>query len=356
MLPLRVRSYYSLMRGLMSPAEICRRARAFGNPSVALTDRDNLYGLWQFLAACKREKLRPIIGSEVSEPGTDRMATCLVKSETGYNNLCRLLSRRHADKHFQLAEELPHHTEGLLILSQDREVLEALQRLGLNPVADLGAWPVAQSSKLKKWAEKSGIRATATHDCGIAEPEHAEIYMLLRAIDTNTSISKIREELAHASIASFAAPNIYEERFAMWPEVIEESHRLASLCDFTGPKFDLVMPPWEGDDPDTTLREWAYSGARRRYGADLGEIVVERLEHELQVIASMGFSSYFLVVRNIVHRLEENGRRKKRRICGRGSGRHHWWHIALKSPMSALSNTTSILSDFSIPGAVIHPT
>ncbi|MDJ0623980.1 MAG: DNA polymerase III subunit alpha [Desulfocapsaceae bacterium] len=320
MLPLRVRSYYSLMRGLMSPAEICRRARAFGNPSVALTDRDNLYGLWQFLAACKREKLRPIIGSEVSEPGTDRMATCLVKSETGYNNLCRLLSRRHADKHFQLAEELPHHTEGLLILSQDREVLEALQRLGLNPVADLGAWPVAQSSKLKKWAEKSGIRATATHDCGIAEPEHAEIYMLLRAIDTNTSISKIREELAHASIASFAAPNIYEERFAMWPEVIEESHRLASLCDFTGPKFDLVMPPWEGDDPDTTLREWAYSGARRRYGADLGEIVVERLEHELQVIASMGFSSYFLVVRNIVHRLEENGRRKKRRICGRGSG------------------------------------
>jgi DNA-directed DNA polymerase III PolC len=83
------------------------------------------------------------------------------------------------------------------------------------------------------------------------------------------------------------------------------------------------MPPWQGGDgrkAPLVLREKTYEGARRRYGDDMGEPVVERLEHELKVIDDMGFSSYFLVVRDIVHRKGADGRRKKRRICGRGSG------------------------------------
>jgi DNA polymerase-3 subunit alpha/error-prone DNA polymerase len=60
------------------------------------------------------------------------------------------------------------------------------------------------------------------------------------------------------------------------------------------------------------LRDGAYKGARKRYGDDLPETVVDRLEHELLIIEKMGFSSYFLVVQDIVSRSP--------RICGRGSG------------------------------------
>ncbi|MFZ0241973.1 MAG: DNA polymerase III subunit alpha, partial [Desulfobacterales bacterium] len=73
--------------------------------------------------------------------------------------------------------------------------------------------------------------------------------------------------------------------------------------------------PWIEDRGDTAgqlLRGAAYAGARGRYGDDLPEAVVERLEHELRIIEQMGFSSYFLVVRDIV--------RRSPRICGRGSG------------------------------------
>ena len=76
-------------KALRSPAALCRLARQHGYPGLALTDGDNLYGLWPFLAACRREGLRPMVGAEVSEPGSTRRVTCLVEDEGGYANLCR---------------------------------------------------------------------------------------------------------------------------------------------------------------------------------------------------------------------------------------------------------------------------
>ncbi len=84
---------------------------------------------------------------------------------------------------------------------------------------------------------------------------------------------------------------------------------------FNGPQFGIVMPPLlnrNGDDPNRHLRTAAYAGARERYGEELSEGVVDRLEHELLSIADMGFSAYFLIVQNII--------RHSPRTCGRGSG------------------------------------
>ena len=101
LVPLVVRSGFSLMWGTATPAAICRRARALGYRRLALTDTDNLYGLWSFLSACDREGIRPIVGAEVTEPGSRRRSVCLVESPAGYANLCRLLTRRHREPAFQ---------------------------------------------------------------------------------------------------------------------------------------------------------------------------------------------------------------------------------------------------------------
>ena len=74
----------------------------------------------------------------------------------------------------------------------------------------------------------------------------------------------------------------------------------------------LVLPPWEGGDAVTELRRAALAGAERRYGLPLPAAVTSRLDHELAVIDTMRFSSYFLVVRDIVGPFS--------RTCGRGSG------------------------------------
>ena len=320
-IPLRIRSHYSLMRGTMSPEKICARAKSFGHNSLAITDRDNLYGLWSFLPACKRHGLKPIIGAEISEPGSRKLAVCLVRDDRGYRNLCRLITKRKSDIVFSLVRELPQYQDGLCILSRDQKILQALHEKGIDPVADLGPTPTGEMSRLRRWSKSKGLRVVATHDCEVAESSEADLFVALRAIDNNISMSEAAERYPLQSVKAFQPPKVYADRFSMWPEAIEESCRIAEECTFRGPNFGLVMPPWEENiSAAETLKEWAYEGARKRYGADLSEIAVDRLEHELQVIEDMGFSSYFLVVRNIVHRLEENGRRKKRRICGRGSG------------------------------------
>jgi len=311
------------MRGTMSPARICERASRFGYSGVALTDRNNLYGLWPFLAACRREGLQPIVGAEIDCLKTKASVTCLVQNDAGYAGLCRLLSQHHQRADFDLARALAHQAEGLFVLARETSMLEYLQASGVACFAELGPRPTEAATQLKRWAEERGITTVATHDCGIADGGERELFVLLRAIARNCSVSNIEERYRERVLNAFDSPQECRERLSIWPEAIEQSYALARQCLFTGPNFGLVMPPWDGDDggdAEEALRHRAYKGACRRYGDDLGEEVVDRLEHELQVIKEMGFSSYFLVVEDIVHRKDANGRRKKRRICGRGSG------------------------------------
>lgn len=79
MVPLRVRSSFSLLRGTASPAELCHRAHRFGYRRLALTDEENLYGLWAFLAACREHGIRPLIGSEIRLADTAEKLVLLVE-------------------------------------------------------------------------------------------------------------------------------------------------------------------------------------------------------------------------------------------------------------------------------------
>lgn len=323
MFPLRVRSYYSLLRGTASPQVLCRRARELGHPGLALTDQDNLYGLWDFLKACAREGLRPIIGAEVSEPGTDQVVTCLVQNGEGYSNLCRLLSRRHMVEIFQLAGDLPPLAEGLLVLCRDHKLLTDFQRAGIAVAADLGAHASGVARALRIFARANNIPAVVTPDSDLADAGDRDLYCLLQAVRTGSTMSRVMQPKTTRGINVLRGPSEYQEAFAVWPEAVAATDAVAASCTFTGPDFGVIMPPWragEGLDAAVVLREKAYNGAQGRYGDDLGEPVVERLEHELKVIEAMGFSSYFLVVRDIVHRKGPDGKRTKRRICGRGSG------------------------------------
>ena len=323
MLPLRVRSYYSLLQGTASPVALCRRAKALGYSALALTDRDNLYGLWDFLKGCKREGLRPIIGAEISEPGSNTIITCLVQNKEGYTNLCTLLTKRHLDKNFNLVTDITSRAGGLIVLCRDIALLQNYKDMGVRVVADLGAQPSALSRRLRAFAGEHGLAAVATADSDMSKESDRQLYCLLQAIREGSTISRVMQQETTVAINWLAGEDVYSKRFAVWPEVLQATEKIAESCTFTGPDFGIVMPPWRGGEglqPVLVLREKTYLGARRRYGDDLGEPVIERLEHELKVIEDMGFSSYFLVVRDIVHRKGADGKRKKRRICGRGSG------------------------------------
>ena len=131
MIPLTVRSSYSFMWGTAPVKQICRAARRLGYKRLALTDTDNLCGMWPFIAACRREGISPILGAEVTQSDRGQRAVCLVENDTGYRNLCRLLTRRHLDEDFDLTTAVPAHGAGLVVLTQNPDLLRTWHSTGV---------------------------------------------------------------------------------------------------------------------------------------------------------------------------------------------------------------------------------
>ncbi len=312
--PLAVRSHYSLMRGTDSPDAICRAARRMGYDRLALTDTDTLAGLWKFLYACREEGLTPIVGAEITDPKKGHRAVCLVKDAAGYANLCRLITRRQRDPAFDLSTALPRRSAGLRVLTAQADLLSAWHHAGVHTAAALPRRPPSPFDPLVQHAKRRGIPLVATPDSFFIRPGGFELHRLLRAIAGNTALSRIAPADTAAADAWLAPAAVYGRRFAHCPEALANTVSLADELAFSGPDFGRVMPPGPdatGPRADAYLRRAAYAGAHDRYGPPLAESVVERLEHELTVIAAMGFATYFLAVKWIVS--------QSPRTCGRGS-------------------------------------
>ncbi|MBW2285152.1 MAG: DNA polymerase III subunit alpha, partial [Deltaproteobacteria bacterium] len=315
MVPLTVRSNYSLMWGVDNVQRICRSALSLGYDHLALTDTDNLYGLWPFLSACRREGITPIVGAEITEPEKGRRAVCLVENGGGYANLCRLLSRRHMEDGFDLETGVKTHGNGLIVLTKDPDLLTSWHGAGICVAAAMPRRPMPYGHRLCRTARYLGVPLVATPGSFFLDAAHHATHRILRAIERNSTVSRLGPGDVAPANAWLADSDEYSRRFAVCPEAVAATDRIAERLRFRGPEFGLVLPPWKdrrGRTAAQCLREAAYAGACRRYGNDLPEPVVDRMENELGIIRKMGFSAYFLIVRDIVG--------FSPRTCGRGSG------------------------------------
>jgi DNA polymerase-3 subunit alpha/error-prone DNA polymerase len=248
---------------------------------------------------------------------------CLVRDRYGYGNLCNLITRRKTDREFSLLRDIERHHGGLAVLSTSLHILQRLKNSEIDIVANLGSRATEHGGTLRKWALAHDVPAVATMAAHMATAQEEELFALMQAIRTNSRLEiKAVKNKEDDRVSWIEKPVVLRQRFAVWPEVLAAAELLAERCAFQGPDFGLVMPPWNGGKGNAAkaLQQAAYDGACLRYGDDLSEAVVERLEYELEIIETMGFSSYFLVVRDIVHGNSGGKEQKRPRICGRGSG------------------------------------
>ena len=315
MVPLVVRSHFSLMWGASSVERLCRAARERGYDRLALTDTDNLYGLWPFLKACRAEGLRPLVGAELTEPGTGRRAVCLVENAAGFSNLCRLIThRKRQGEAFDLGQAVVARAEGLTTLTAHPTLMETWREAGVFVAASLPRRASVTPMRVRRAARRLDLPMVAVPGAFFADPGDHVVHRALRAMALKVTLPRLGPRDVAPADAWLAEPARYRRRFEVDPATLRATEVLAERCAFTGPDHGTVLPPWGGADQPATgaLRRAAYRGARRRYGDDLSEAAVERLEHELRVIEEKGFSAYFLVVQQIV--------RRSPRVCGRGSG------------------------------------
>nr|WP_320016441.1 DNA polymerase III subunit alpha [uncultured Desulfobacter sp.] len=320
MIPLAVHSHYSLMWGVPGVRDLCARAKALGYKALALTDTNNLYGLWPFLAACAEFNLRPVVGAEITAPHTGTKVVTLVKNSTGYANLCRLLTQRHRDPYFNLEQAVPPLGQGLILLTPSAQCLihwHTLSRQGmdLDLAAFIGRAPVSRNHPLCRAARAAKLPLVAAPDSYFLSPGDHEIHALLRAIETKTSLSRLSVEQIAPADAFLGSPSHYCQKFAAMPEALAATRVLAERLEFSGPDFGIVMPPYTpplGQTCSGLLRQKTMTGAIKRYGPNLSSRVLKRIDHELAIIEQTRFSSYFLVVADIV--------KQASRTCGRGAG------------------------------------
>ena len=322
-------SNFSFQRGASSARELFDRAVRQGYRALAITDECTLAGIVRAWQASKDTGLPLIIGSEVRIEGGPKLVL-LVENLTGYQALCRLITRarRRAEKgrYQALWEDLDEMGEGVLAIwlpmdkKADAEGQRLYERFGerLWLGIELHRGP-DDARHLKHWqalARRLRIPAVACGDVHM----HARGRRALQ-----DCMTAIRHHLPVAEAGCHLFPNgerhlrPRDELAQLYPpELLAETLRISERCHFQLSQLKYqypheLVPP--GHDTRSWLRKLVEDGARWRWPDGLSEKARAQLEHELELITDLNYESYFLTVHDIVRFARERGI-----LCqGRGS-------------------------------------
>lgn len=337
--PLLVSSCYSFHYGTMFPRDLVREARSLGYRSLALSDRNGVYGIPAFLEACgedgSREAApgaraergpeggpRPILGTELTE-GAAR-ALLIARTREGWSRICRILTDR-AEGGLGLAEAVRAETErgpcvlgrgappDLLIATDDLSLLEGARGRAYALLAPQDGRTGRGTRSLWKALAGTGAPPLATGEVRFLRPRDREIQRLLTAIGSGRTTFEVPDEELSTPGSVLVSPADAARLYGSVPEALLANEAVAESVELHSLFEGFLFPEYgsrEGEGSSAALRSLVYRGAAERYGS-VDEALRSRLEYELGIIEAKGFSDYFLVVRDIV--------RKALRTCGRGS-------------------------------------
>lgn len=304
---LHVHSNYSMMRGVSSAENLCKRAKEAGFNTFALTDSNGFYGLIHFLEAARRYGIRPIVGTHLQTK--TEQAVVLAKTPLGYELLSDLIARRHLQKSFSLIHEFPDSRQHLAVLGTSPNLLKAL-----GPRADCWLEVVAgpSSREALKIANNLRIPPVASNAVYFAHPDDYSLHRLVRAIDLNCTLSGLPSDEVVQPERWFKSAQQMTRQFPNNPEALANTVRLAGQCYTAWDHSRTIFPHYQDrqDDHFSLLQKQCRDGIRRRYGRS-NKAIEQRLAEELDLIDSKGYVDYFLVVADIVRRRPIH--------CGRGS-------------------------------------
>lgn len=347
---LHVHSHYSLLDGLMKPKALVKAAKSRGFSAVAITDSGALYGAIEFYQYALAEGIKPIIGTETylgprslhdkdTELDRDIFSLILIAENfEGYRNMMKLTSISHLDGFFNkkprvdktLLKEYHHGIIALsgdlkgevpsAILANDYEKAKALA-LEYNEIFGQNYFFLelqdhsgleGQSrvnNDLIKISQETGIPVVATRDVHYLNPEDAEAQDILCCIREGWKVDYTDRSDYRDVDRSLNAGDDIATRFEHIPEAIANTVKIAERIDVQIPLnvwhfAPIELPP--GKTADEALREETFSRVTLYY-PELTEEIQERIEYELGIIKTKGYSPYFLCVADYVRYAKSHG-------------------------------------------------
>jgi error-prone DNA polymerase len=349
---LHAASAFSFLEGASQPETLIERAAALEMPAMALLDRNGVYGSARFHTSAKRNGVRAHIGAEIAVSSFGARLTppswlphrqaaeparlpLLCESRVGYQNLCQLVTRfkmRETTKQEGAAnfDDIEEHASGLVCLTGGDEgpLAAALMRGG----EQAGRETVEQLVRIfgpgnvyvelqrhrereEEWRNQAAIRIAcslklpviATNGVKYATAYDREVVDLFSAVRNHTQLDHAGRLLSLNSqrylrpACEMAA--LFRDVCGATESTVDLSSRLQFQLDDLGYEFPRYPVPG-GDSMDSFLRKRVEEGVLRRYApkndAGLLERAKKQVDHELALIARLGFAGYFLIVWDIV--------------------------------------------------------
>ena len=368
---LRVHSQYSLEDGLATPAALAAHAREAGMPALAITDWHNLFGLVKFINSAHANGIKPLVGCDVrlASPASETefsTATLLVQNHAGYLNLCRLISKSFIDGRVQgqprlWFDWLTGASGGLIaLLSWSSDVGQALvaghyQEARRRLVAWQREFPdriyieLQRTGRAAEQRAEKGLMAlaaelqlpvVATNDVRFPSRDHFLAHEARVCIHQGRLLDDKHRPHEFVEQQYLKSPQEMEVLFHDLPVALDNTVELAKRLNLDLEMGHYALPEFpvpEGQTADDFLGRKTRQGLVERlarYGCAPGcseDDYRKRADRELEVIVSMGFSGYFLIVADFIAWARNNdvpvgpGR-------GSGAGSLVAWCIGITDP------------------------
>ena len=345
---LHCHTQYSLLDGAIRISDLVEKTKSFEQEAVAITDHGVLYGAIDFYDKASKAGIKPIIGCEVYvAPGDMRSReqtagmpknyhlVLLAQDDRGYRNLIKLVSLAHVEGFYYKPrvdrKALSELSGGLIAMSaclqgevpywllrgNEERAHDALEFY--RKTFDGRFYLEIQSNGLEDQnivnpllvdlGRKHGVPIIATNDCHYLSKSDAKAHEALLCIQTQTTLHDKNRMSFETDELYLKSPQDMKEQFAWIPEALDATAEVAGRCNLEltrGVYYFPVYPVDKGKTLEDTIEEKAWSGLKARMGEDVSPEYAERLEGELQVIKSMGFSGYFLIVADYIQYAKAN--------------------------------------------------
>ncbi len=378
---LHLHTQYSLLDGALRLGDLFERAKELEMPAIACTDHGNMFGAIDFYTRAISSGIKPILGSEIYfTPGSrfDRRAPrnlktldsqdevegkhqihhliLLCKNLTGYQNLCKLLSKAYQEGFYYKpradVELLREFSEGLiattaclkgevgynLFTGQDERAYQAamkfrdifkddfyleIQENGIPEQADV-------NKKIIAFAQENSVPLVATNDCHYLTKDDAAAQEVLMCIQTGKTFEDEKRMKLTTQEFYFKSAQEMRQAFHYIPEACDNTLKIADACnleikwqDDSGkqiyllPKFEIETKETEDEYFERLSREgleerfkgphFKHLVEKENWETELKPQYLDRLDIEIGLIKQMGFTGYFLIVADFIGWSKDHG-------------------------------------------------
>lgn len=343
---LHLHTPYSLLDGFAKIDQVMQRAKSYGMDSVAITDHGVMFGAVEFYKSAKKHGIHPVIGCEVytaarsmyDKESLDKRSGHLVllaENNKGYQNLIKIVSSAFVEGFYYKPRVdlalLRKYSEGLIALSaclagdvqqkllggnydQAKEAAcEFRDIFGPNNFfLEMQDHGIREQKRvnifLKRLSQDTGIPLVITNDVHYVDREDAKTHDILLCIQTGKTLADEHKMEFETEEFYFKSANEMYELFPEESEALENTWKIAQRCRVEFDFETVHLPEYQvpvGYEKASYFRELCREGAKRRYG-EISDEVRERLDFEIQVIESMGYVEYFLIVWDFIDFSKKN--------------------------------------------------